>query len=161
MPRQARDKRNTRDAVTRKGGGGRCCDVHGCSCNVPTEEVRRCESGLALDRTDRLDALAGGQDCAEIRRAIRQKTPPRVAFRIFRNEKRPFKTTINLAPFNSNVEDSSEIAHVCICIFRDTGGDLIKCACKGVPWCEKRHLFLSGFPMFVPSLSWQNDRFDL
>jgi hypothetical protein len=28
------------------------------------------------------------------------------------------------------------------------------------PRCEKRHhLFLSGFPMFVPSLSWQNDRF--
>jgi len=26
-------------------------------------------------------------------------------------------------------------------------------------WCEKRHLFLSAFPMFVPSLSWQNDRF--
>ena len=24
--------------------------------------------------------------------------------------------------------------------------------------CEKRHLFLSAFPMFVPSLSWQNDR---
>ena len=26
--------------------------------------------------------------------------------------------------------------------------------------CEKRHLFLSAFPMFVPSLSWQNDRFN-
>jgi hypothetical protein len=25
--------------------------------------------------------------------------------------------------------------------------------------CEKQHLFLSVFPMFVPSLSWQNDRF--
>jgi|EP01046_Picozoa_sp_COSAG06_P030571 hypothetical protein len=25
--------------------------------------------------------------------------------------------------------------------------------------CEKRHLFLSAFPMFVPSLSWQNVRF--
>eukprot|EP01046_Picozoa_sp_COSAG06_P038686 COSAG06_NODE_4488_length_4209_cov_3.108759_4_plen_522_part_00 len=30
---------------------------------------------------------------------------------------------------------------MCICIFRDTGGDLIKCACKGVPWCEKRSFF--------------------
>ena len=27
------------------------------------------------------------------------------------------------------------------------------------PGCEKRHLFLSAFPMFVPSLSWQNGRF--
>jgi hypothetical protein len=24
---------------------------------------------------------------------------------------------------------------------------------------RKRHSFLSAFPMFVPSLSWQNDRF--
>jgi hypothetical protein len=25
----------------------------------------------------------------------------------------------------------------------------------------KRRPFLSAFPMFVPSLSWQNDRFDI
>jgi hypothetical protein len=33
-------------------------------------------------------------------------------------------------------------------------------AARGTCRCEKRHVFfLSAFPMFVPSLSWQNDRF--
>ena len=32
---------------------------------------------------------------------------------------------------------------------------------KAYPTCTKRHSFLSAFPMIVPSLSWQNDAFNI